>query len=116
MTERGIWNKILKKAPTNARLTPSEILRIIIVSGTPFICPASTIKSGSAIVIKAPMKKVKITINNSFLVFTNVEPICFPMGIRDTSTPRLNNVIPIITTKALTRNSTKFHDGIGAIV
>jgi hypothetical protein len=89
---------------------------IITASGTPFICPAITAKSGSAIVIKTPMKKVKNIINDSFLVFTNAEPIYFPMGISDISTPRLNNVIPMIITKALIKKSIKFHDGIGAFV
>jgi hypothetical protein len=32
-----------------------------------------------------------------------------PMGIRDTSTPRLNNVIPMMITKALMKKSIRFH-------
>ena len=39
----------------------------------------------------------------------------FPMGIRDISTPRLNNVIPMIITKALIIKI-RFHNGIGAMV
>jgi hypothetical protein len=60
--------------------------------------------------------KDNMTINNSFPVFTNADPICSPIGMRDMSTPKLNKVIPAITAAALTRKRITFHDGIGAMV
>lgn len=46
-----------------------------------------------------------------------VEPIYSPIGIKDISTPRLNNIMPKIIKNALAKNSaTPLQSGIGATV
>lgn len=96
--------------------TPTATDKMIVESGTPFIWPARTIKSGSATLINTPIIKVITMINKSFLLFTVEEPMCFPIGIRETSTPRLNKVIPNIIIIALTKNNIRLHNGMGAMV
>ncbi len=85
-------------------------------SGTPFICSANTIRSGSATLIKIPIIKVETMMSNKFLLFTNDEPICSPIGIKETSTPKLNKVIPNIMNNALTKNKARLQNGMDAMV
>ena len=57
---------------------------------------AKTFKSGSAIVIKSPIKKHTSKTIFKLFVFDNPEPTCSPIGDIAISAPKLNNPIPKI--------------------
>ena len=72
---------------------------------TSFTWPASTVKSGSAIVINNPIKKQAKTKINTFLDLVSPDPTYFPIGVIAISAPKLNNPIPRIKNRADTINT-----------
>ena len=69
-------------------------------------CSASTVRSGSAMVISIPSTRATlrgIAIWRARLMYA---PIPLPMGVMDMSTPRVNTPTPTISSREPNRNST----------
>ncbi len=97
---------ILITAITRNSPTPAPTVAI---STTLFIteltCSASTDRSGSAIVMKIPIKRQTAISTVIFLDLVRPLPICSPMGVMARSAPRLNSPIPSIRKTADTENT-----------
>ena len=80
------------------------------ISAVPFItaetCSASTERSGSATVIRRPIRKATERRSLMLLDFVRPAPICSPIGVIARSAPRLNIPIPRIRKRAQTRKTT----------
>ena len=85
-------------APT---VTMSSVLPVSPPPGImSFTWLASTVRSGSAMVIKSPIIKHTPISIHSFLDLVRPEPICSPMGVIARSAPRLKRAMPAMSTIA----------------
>ena len=101
---RSFLNTIL--SIDNTKNAPTPIPTKMMMSLLP-TWSASTVKSGSAIVIKKPRAKHINTIGLSDLDFlVSPAPTCSPIGVIATSAPRVKNPIPSIKNNADTQNTT----------
>ena len=67
---------------------------------TDWTCPASTCKSGSAMVISTPSTKQTPSSSPSFFCLDRPEPTWVPMGVMARSAPMLNRPMPRISITA----------------
>ena len=84
-------------AKTKNNPTPSATNKIIILLPTWL---ASTVKSGSATVIKKPRTKQTATNNFTLDDFVKPAPTCSPIGVIATSAPKVKKPIPKIKNNA----------------
>ncbi len=77
-------------------------------------CPASTCRSGSDMVITNPRIKPRTTITHSLLLLVMVLPTLSPMGVMESSAPRVKNIMPTISSTPPARNSSRIPGGTGA--
>ena len=93
--------------------TPTATVRISVRLGIDGTCAASTWRSGSEIVIIAPMEKPIRKISGIFLVFEICTPIPSPKGVMDISAPSWKKPIPITSIIAPTINITMVPRSMG---
>ena len=96
--------------------TPTDTVRIRIILGTPDTCSARICRSGSEIVTRIPMIKLKKVINHILLVFANHEPILEPRGCIDISAPMVKIASPAIRQSTPSRKRKNVLGLIGANV
>ena len=116
MVDRFQPKSVRKKDRARNAPTPQATERISTISGTEGIWWASTFRSGSAMVIMAPMKKHSSAMIPSFLNLAMRLPTCSPMGIMAMSAPRVKKPMPIISRHAPARNSVSGARGMGVTV
>ena len=73
-------------------------------------------RSGSEMVTKIPMIKLKNVINHILLVFANHEPIFVPSGCIDISAPIVNTASPAIRQRTPSKKRKKVLGLMGASV
>ena len=105
MMLRFFLNKIRKtpKTTNSPTPTPTEIIRSC--SSQP-ICPAITLRSGSATVTRTPMIKVIRMTRNSFFCLKSVSPTIVPTLDMYCSAPLLKKVKPSAIKKAQIKKQT----------
>ena len=79
-------------------------------------CSAKTCKSGSDMVITSPRIKLSKIITDSFLDWVIQVPTLSPIGVIESSTPRVKNIIPATKSTAPSKNAISMLGDIGAIV
>ena len=77
---------------------------------------ASTVRSGSAMVDSTPSRKYSRTGISSLFFPLSTAPTPSPMGSMDMSTPRVKKPMPITSSTAPNRNSTRVPGSRGAMV
>ncbi len=87
MVERLIWNNILKMAAARNIPTPTATVRIRVRLGMAGTCSASTWRSGSEIVMMAPMEKPIRKIRGMCRALDIWTPMPSPRGVIDISAP-----------------------------
>ena len=106
MVERLIWNRILRMATARKIPTPTATVRIRVRLGMPGTCSASTWRSGSDMVMMAPMEKPIRKIRGIRRALDIWTPIPSPRGVMDISAPSWKKPIPITSRIAPTKNIT----------
>ncbi len=104
--ERSIWNRILRIAAARKMPTPTATVRIKVRLGMPGTCSASTWRSGSEMVMMAPMENPMRKIRGILRALDIWTPMPSPRGVMDISAPSWKNPIPITSRIAPTRNIT----------
>ena len=84
--------------------TPTETVTISTVLSIAGTFVASTCKSGSAIVMATPSRKLTARMNQSFLDFVIFAPMRFPMRDMESSAPSVNSPMPRIRSPEPSRN------------
>ena len=94
--------------------TPAATVRMMTISGTAGTWFASTCKSGSAMVIKAPMRNTMGRMGHTERLprRTTSPPTLSPMGIMAISAPREKSPIPTTRRMAPSRNIIRVPTGI----
>ena len=94
--------------------TPAATVRMMTMSGTAGTWFASTCRSGSAMVMKAPIKKTMGRMGQieRFPIRTTSPPTPSPIGIIAISAPRENSPMPTMSRMAPSRNITRVPTGI----
>ena len=77
---------------------------------------ASTCKSGSAMVIAAPSRKLSAVTRDLVCVFVIRAPICVPMGVMLASVPRVNRPMPATSIAAATIKASIRPEGTGTAI
>ena len=93
---------IAKKMPT-----PKDTVRINTIFGTPDTCPARICRSGSEMVTRIPMIKLRKAISHTCFAFPRKEPIFVPKGCMDISAPMVKMASPAIRQSTPIKNSKK---------
>ena len=96
----------------HARRPPTKISARLGMAGTWL---ASTCKSGSATVMMKPSKKASTTTTHSFLLPVMAEPTRSPMGVMESSAPRVKNIIPTRMSTVPTKKQSRMPEGMGAM-
>ena len=102
---------IIRNSPT-----PPATARISVRLGMDGTCPASTCKSGSEMVIMKPRRKQRNSTSPRCMLPAIFLPTFSPMGVMDSSAPRLKNIMPRISRIPPKRNSRRIPEGRGAMV
>ena len=114
---RIIFSGILKSVRMVANIintpTPMPTAIISIQLFIPDTCSASTIKSGSAIVITTPIKKPTSNISQTLCVLLKKLPIFCPIGSIAVSAPSVKHDIPKISNTTAIKNCTIICHDIG---
>ncbi len=111
--ERSIWNLMRRMARARNIPTPTATVWISTRLGTEGTCWASTCRSGSEMVIIAPMTKPMSRIISTLRVLEIWTPMPSPMGVMAISAPSWNKPIPRISMTAPVTNITKLPSSIG---
>ena len=92
--------QMVKKMPT-----PTETVRISMVLSMPGTFWASTCRSGSAMVMTRPRIKASTRISHRRRDLVIFAPTKLPIWVMDSSAPRVNNPMPMISMTAPTRKA-----------
>lgn len=111
--ERLILYRVRSRASTKKIPTPIATIPISTRFGTVATWPASTCRSGSAMVMRIPITRVTPHTSQMFFVLGSCAPMPSPIGIMETSVPREKKAIPKINSTAPRRNSTRVSRGRG---
>ena len=106
---------IRKSAITRKIPTPHATDRIKTRLGTALTCPANTCRSGSEMVMINPSKKDTRMMTNTFRLLVRQDPTRSPMGLMETSAPRVKNIIPARINMAPMRKHSRMLGETGAI-
>ena len=96
--------------------TPTETVRIRTMLGTPETCSARICRSGSEIVTRIPMIKLKKVMSQILLVFASHDPIFEPSGCMDISAPMVKIASPAIRHSTPSKKRKKVLGLMGASV
>ena len=90
------------------RPTPTPTVTISTMVSMAGTLSASTVRSGSDTVTAMPSRKLTSKINGKFRDLVSFAPMWLPMGVMDTSLPRVNKPMPTISiTEPMRKDSIK---------
>ena len=103
-------------ATTRNRPTPAATHRMRVRLGTPGICSASTVRSGSAMVMSTPSTKQHARDRGSRRLLFICTPMPAPSGSMDMPEPRVNRLMPPTSKRQPNKNSTMSPASMGQTV
>ena len=101
-------------ASARNRPTPRATARIKVRLGIAGTCFASTCRSGSATVTSMPSRKPKSKISQTRLLLVMAAPTRSPMGVMESSAPKVKHMMPRISSTPPRRKHSKTLGEMGA--
>ena len=107
----------MRKSPSTKKTpTPTATEKIRTLFGKAGTCAASTVRSGSAMVTTAPIRRAAMTRKGRLRFSDSRAPTSSPIGVMAISEPRVKSVMPTMSIAALRANKSTVGPFRGAMV